>query len=103
IYATAKNITKDKHLRTLIDDSAQIARIGGWEIDIVNQKLIWSEGVHQIYETNPETFEPELETAINYYREDYRKEVTNIINKAIETGSAYDYEAALINAKGEEI
>lgn len=103
IYATAKNITKDKHLRTLIDDSAQIARIGGWEIDIVNQKLIWSEGVHQIYETNPETFEPELETAINYYREDYRKEVTNIVNKAIETGSTFDFEAALINAKGEEI
>ena len=102
VYATAKNITESKKLQEVVSDATRLARIGGWEIDMINGKLTWSEGVHQIYETDPDTYIPELEHAINFYREDHRERVTNAVNLAMETGAPFDYEAALISAKGHE-
>ncbi len=102
VYATAKDITKTKKLQEVVSDASQLAKIGGWEIDMINKKLTWSEGVHQIYETDPEGYTPELEHAINFYRADHREKVRNAINRAMEKGEAFDYEAAFISAKHNE-
>lgn len=102
VYATAKDITKAKKLQEVVSDASRLAKIGGWELDVINKKLTWSKGVHQIHETDPENYEPELEHAINFYREDCRKRVKSAISLAIEKGKAFDYEAAFISAKGNE-
>lgn len=102
VYATAKDITKSKKLQELVSDAFRLAKIGGWEIDMINEKLTWSEGVHQIYETDPQSYEPELEHAVDFYRKDHRERVKNTINLAIEHGTALEFEAAFISAKGNE-
>ncbi|WP_318345787.1 PAS domain S-box protein [Flagellimonas baculiformis] len=102
VYATAKDITKAKKLQEVVSDASRLAKIGGWEIDMINGKLTWSEGVHQIYEMDPENYVPELEHAIDFYREDHRERVKNIISLAMEKGDAFAYEAAFISAKGNE-
>src|SRR5690606_33393734 len=58
IYATAKNITEEKKLRELVEDASQLARIGGWEIDLVTNTIYWSKMIHELYETDPESFTP---------------------------------------------
>ncbi|AEM71807.1 multi-sensor signal transduction histidine kinase [Allomuricauda ruestringensis DSM 13258] len=102
VYATAKDITESKKLQELVSDAFRLARIGGWEIDMIHEKLTWSEGVHQIYETDPLNYEPELEGAINFYREDHREMVKDAVSSAMEKGEAFEYEAAFISAKGNE-
>ncbi|MBA4746882.1 MAG: PAS domain S-box protein [Muricauda sp.] len=102
VYATAKNITDSKRLAHLVDDASHLAKIGGWEIDLVSDRIIWSEGVHQIYETDPESYEPKLKEAIGFYREDYREKVSRIIEQVLNTGAPFDYEAAFISAEGNE-
>src|SRR5690606_2106173 len=102
VYATAKDITKAKKLQEVVSNAFRLAKIGGWEIDMISGKLTWSEGVHQIYETDPESYEPELGHAIDFYREDHREKVKNIIGLAMEKGEAFDYEAAFISAKDNE-
>ncbi len=102
VYATAKDITKAKKLQEVVSDASRLAKIGGWEVDLINGELTWSEGVHQIYETDPENFLPELKRAMDFYREDHRERVKNIIGLAMEKGEAFDYEAAFISAKGNE-
>lgn len=69
---------------------------------MIHEKLTWSEGVHQIYETDPLNYEPELEGAINFYREDHREMVKDAVSSAMEKGEAFEYEAAFISAKGNE-
>ncbi|WP_275615340.1 PAS domain S-box protein [Flagellimonas yonaguniensis] len=102
VYATAKDITKTKKLQEVITDASRLAKIGGWEIDMINERLTWSDGVHQIYETDPDSYKPELEHALNFYRQDYKERVRNIVSEAQEKGGAFEYEAAFISAKGNE-
>ncbi len=102
VYATAKDVTKAKKLQEVVSGASRLAKIGGWEVDMIHGKLTWSEGVHQIYETDPENYVPELEHAIDFYREDHRERVKNIISMAMEKGEAFAYEAAFISANGNE-
>lgn len=102
VYASAKNITEEVQLQELASDAARMALIGGWEIDMINGKLIWSDVVHQIYETDPAHYIPDVKTSITYYKEEFRDKVTDIVQKAIESGESFDFEAALISAKGNE-
>lgn len=103
LYIWAKDITAEKKLRQIADNASKIATVGGWEIDVMHNQLIWSDMVHQIYETNPEEYTPELSNAIEYYREDFRDMVTDVINEAMSTGKGIFFEAALITAKGNEV
>ncbi|WP_161971687.1 PAS domain S-box protein [Flavobacterium silvisoli] len=102
IYATAKNITDERKLKELLNDATKLSNIGGWEIDLINGKLIWSEEVHKIHDTNPYDFSPELQSGIQFYREDYRDYVKTIVESSIETGEPFDFEAVLISGKGNE-
>lgn len=102
IYATAKDITHEKKLTELLSDAAKMARIGGWEVDLVKNKIHWSAMVHEIYETNPDTYTPDLNSSINFYREDFRDLVANAVQESIDTGKSFDFEAPLVTAKGNE-
>lgn len=102
IYASAKNITEENKLKELVHDASQLALIGGWEIDLIKDKLIWSDMVHQIYETNSKTFNPNLSLMIDLYKPEYKKNVQNAFQKAIKEGEPFDFEAPLISKKSHE-
>lgn len=82
--------------------ASRLAKIGSWEIDVVNDKLYWSTMVHELHETNPKTFIPDLKTALGFYRNDYQSMVNEVIGKSIETGAAFDFEAVIITKKKKE-
>jgi len=102
VYATAKDITKAKKLQEVVSNASRLAQVGGWEINLVNGKLLWSEGVHRIYGTDPESYEPIMGDTINFFRRDYREKIKAIIDQAVEKGKGFEYEAAFISAKGNE-
>jgi PAS domain S-box-containing protein len=102
IYATAKNITREKKLAELVRNANRLAKIGSWEIDFVKNKVYWSDMVHFLHETNPATYIPELESGIDFYKPEYREHVKSRIENALTTGEPFDFEAPLITAKGNE-
>ncbi len=96
IYAAAKNISEEKRLRSLINQADNLAQIGQWEVNLEKGTVFWSEMVHELHETDPRSFVPNLETAIDFYRSDFRPIVTNAINKAISDGTTVDLEAIIV-------
>ncbi|WP_439583738.1 PAS domain S-box protein [Dyadobacter bucti] len=82
--------------------ASRLAKIGSWEIDVVNDKIYWSAMVHELHETNPKTFIPDLKTALGFYRNDYQSMVNEVIVKSIETGAEFDFEAVIITKKKKE-
>jgi PAS domain S-box-containing protein len=82
--------------------ASKLARIGSWEFDVIGDKVYWSNIVHELHETNPKTFMPDLETALSFYREDFRSMVNKILQNCIETGTAFDFEAVIITKKKKE-
>ncbi|MDP2042261.1 MAG: PAS domain S-box protein [Algoriphagus sp.] len=102
IYASAKNITKEKKLSELNRLSSKLAKIGSWEVDVTGNRLFWSDIVYDLHETDPASFSPDLETAINLYRPDFKEFVQNQVNACITEGIPFDFEAVLITLKNNE-
>lgn len=100
-YGVAKNITEQKELQKLLDDATNLAKIGGWKVDLIEGKIYWSPMTKKLHEVDPD-YEPDLESAINFYNKDVRETVKKQINRAIETGDPFDFELPIITAKGQE-
>ena len=103
IYTVAKNITEEKKLRELNSEVGRLLKIGGWEFDIVNETLYWSNEVHQLHKTDPNSFLPSLDTAINFYRADFRQTVSLNLEECIKTGESFDFEAIIVTAEKKEL
>ena len=102
IYASAKDITNEKKLRLLNQQVGQLAKIGSWELDIESQKLFWSDVVHTMHGTDPAKYTPEVETAISFYREDYREMVSKVFEKSIVEIIEFDFEAVIVTKNLQE-
>ncbi|MBC2594671.1 PAS domain S-box protein [Ruficoccus amylovorans] len=79
--------------------AGEIARIGGWEIDLVNNKISWTDITRQIHGVD-EDFQPTLETALSFFPQPYRSQVAKHVENAAKSDSSYDFEAPLITAQG---
>lgn len=102
IYVTAKNITAEKELAQLTEQATSLAKIGSWEFDLINQQLYWSEMVHQLHETDSDSFEPSVEDALNFYHSDYRELITLAFERCIREGKSFDIEAIIITSKSKK-
>ncbi|GEM_PF-777607 len=107
IHAICLDVTERKqneaqllNYKDLLDKTNDVARIGTWEVDLVKNLPIWSKVTREIHEM-PENYEPELETAINFYKEgENRDTITRLFNKAVEGGVGFDRELEIITGKG---
>jgi PAS domain S-box-containing protein len=84
-------------------EAGELASIGGWQIDLTNQKLIWSKITRDIHEVDGD-YSPALDTAINFYKEgESRDRINYLFNAAVEKGIPFNEELQLVTAKGNEI
>jgi len=106
IIGAIKDITNEKkaeiallHAKDLLEKTGEAARIGTWELDVVHQKLIWSDITRVLHEVSPD-FKPDVATAINFYKEgESRQKIAQAVKKAIQEGIPYDLELELVTAK----
>ncbi|MEZ5335796.1 MAG: PAS domain-containing protein [Methanolobus sp.] len=81
-----------------IKEAADIAKIGGWEIDLETMKTIWTEEVYKIHEVEV-GFEHAVDSGIGFYHPDDRPIIENAVKNAIEKGESFDHKLRLITAK----
>jgi PAS domain S-box-containing protein len=99
---TDRKQTEEQLLKTreLLHQTSQLARVGGWEIDIITNNLHWSEVTKEIHEVAAD-YQPILETGINFYNEgESREKIKQYISEAISSGKSFDDEFQIITAKG---
>ena len=87
---------------TLLTETGQMAKVGGWEVDIKTLKVSWTEEIYRIYEV-PFGQQPSLEEAINFFHPNDRPKLETAIQKALDYGEPYDMEIRLITAKGKHL
>jgi len=95
----AEELTKSKQL---LDNTEKLARVGGWEFNLKNNKLSWSEMIYRIYEVEPD-YQPTIESAINFYAPESIPVISEAVRQAIEEGKSYDIDLQLITAKQNSI
>ncbi|MEN0019475.1 MAG: PAS domain-containing protein, partial [Planctomycetota bacterium] len=91
-----------QHTRQLLEETAELAKIGGWELDLSTMTARWSDEVCRIHGVEPGHV-PNLETAIEFYAPEYRDMVTRYVERGMATGEPWEFEAELITAKGERV
>lgn len=83
--------------------ASQVARIGTWEIDMSEERLVWSDITCALHDL-PIDYEPDLETAINFYKEgESRDTLAAAVERGMTTGKGWDLELQLVTAEGREI
>lgn len=101
VFAFGKDVTELKRMEVLLANASKLSRVGGWEIDLSNDRLLWSPITCEIHEV-PADFKAKTSEGIKFYREDYRQMVSSAIALAKETGGKIDFEAPIITAQGKE-
>ena len=84
-----------KKSHQLLNDTGEMAKVGGWELDLSTNEVSWTEEVGRIHGVGP-GYRPKLEEALNFYAPESRSAVEAAVKKAAETGEPYDIEARLI-------
>jgi PAS domain S-box-containing protein len=94
-------IEQERRSAALLNTS-RLARVGSWELDLVNQTLTWSDQVKAIHEV-PRDYVPTLEEAISFYPGDAAETIGQLVRRAIKEGKSFDVELPLVTAKGNRL
>lgn len=97
-----RDITEKKELENLLKKSNELARIGGWEVDLQNNTVFWSDITKEIHEVAPD-YIPITETGFTFYKkESSRDKIIEYVEQAIHAGKSWDYEFPIVTAKGND-
>ncbi|MBC7416936.1 MAG: PAS domain S-box protein, partial [Pedobacter sp.] len=102
--ATERLLMEEKlvQLTDLLQQTNQLAEVGGWQLDFGDKKLHWTEVTRQIHEV-PEDFQPCLDRGINFYKEgESRSFIKRAIDECLSTGDGWNLELQIETFTGKE-
>lgn len=110
VIGNALDITESKkmeqrlsQLSEMLEQTNQVARVGGWQLDISTQQVYWTTVTREIHDL-PEEIEPSLETGINFYKEGSgRERIIAAVSQSISNGEPWEIEVQIITCTGREV
>src|SRR5690606_1238824 len=107
--STALNMTERIKLendllytKQMLEQTNQVAQVGGWEYNFSTNTLYWSETTKLIHGVSLD-YEPDIQRAFDFYEPESHKIVKQLLERAIQKGETYDTELQLIKHDGEQI
>lgn len=95
-----RDIQKTKEL---LYETNQMARIGGWKLDLAKDGITWTDVTRSIHEVNDD-FKPTPALTANFFKEGYhRNKIIKLFENAIVHKQAWDEKFKIKTAKGREI
>jgi PAS domain S-box-containing protein len=83
----------------LLERTGEMARIGGWELEVASQKLFWSLETCRLFQVSPPVA-PSVEQAIQFYAPVAQPVIRAAVQAAIDHGTPYELELPALTAKG---
>ncbi len=99
---TERKFAEDKlrQNKILIDMTSKMAKVGGWEFDVITQRVTWTDETYRIHEKQQCAEYVDLEEALNSFHPDDQPILKKAFEEAINQGKPYDLELRLITARG---
>ncbi|WP_439504357.1 PAS domain-containing sensor histidine kinase [Sediminibacterium sp.] len=93
-------INRLKKLNLLFEESNKVAKIGVWEVDVINHQLFWSKTTKLIHGV-PNDYIPSLSAALNFYKPGKSSQlIKEAVEQAIQKFQPYDIEVELLRKDG---
>ena len=109
VLGIGRDITERKHAEVelldreqLLNEMGSIARIGGWEHDLITHKATWTRETFNIVEIESGPV-PGPDEHLDYYPPEDRAILEQAYNRAVKTGKQFDLELRCTTAKGRHI
>ncbi len=85
-----------------LDRTGRVAGIGGWEVNLLDNALTWSDQTCRIHDLEP-GHKPTIEEAISFYPQEARDTLMHAFELATVVGTPYDLELPMVTAQGRHI
>ncbi|WP_316844713.1 PAS domain S-box protein [Pedobacter psychrodurus] len=110
IVGNAVDITDQKkleneliHTRNLLEETSKLAKIGGWELNLNEGKVVWTATTREVHGV-PKDFIPTLDNALNFYKNgESREKIQLAIEECLQSGKDWDLELEITDFNGREI
>ncbi|MBU4319219.1 MAG: PocR ligand-binding domain-containing protein [Proteobacteria bacterium] len=86
---------------SLLNEVGRIAKIGGWEMDLISREAKWTKGAYEIVGIEYGQPPPGPDEHLSYYLPEYRDMISEKMAGLIERDLPLDFEARLWTLKGE--
>lgn len=107
--AAIRDMTEETELVEQIDRSryllartSEIARVGGWSLDLETDELTWSNEAFRIYDL-PVGAQPDVGAALKFFTPEARATLSAATVKCIEDGTPWDLELPIVTAEGRNV
>jgi signal transduction histidine kinase/CheY-like chemotaxis protein len=87
--------------KSLLEEAEHAARLGSWQWDMLNNKLIWSKELFKLFDMEPTRTHVTVDTYYNRLPDFEKERVKNIIFESISKKQNFEIEHALITRQGE--
>ncbi len=110
MFGTVKDITehhllveqlKERNNYLLLAES--LNQSGHWRADFIENTLYWSTEVYNIHGVDPINYQPDIDSAIDFYLEGKQEEVRGYIGDAIKNKQGFRYKSVIRNKLGVEV
>lgn len=88
---------------TVLRQAQQIAKLGFWEYDQIQDRLTWSDEVYRIFELNVNEEPATFEGFLKYVHPDDREMIIEAYERHLENGLPYELEHRVITSKGNRL
>ncbi len=79
----------------------EIAHIGHWQLDLLENKLTWSDEVYRIFGIDPQSFNGTLEAFLEVVHPKDREYVVNAYNESVQNKKTYSIDHRIVRPNGE--
>jgi diguanylate cyclase (GGDEF)-like protein/PAS domain S-box-containing protein len=93
------DIAQLEQVRTLLKLLERTAFVGVWTLDLVHDRLEWSEQLAAIHDAPP-GYAPARENAFDLYAPEWRDKVRSLVAACAERGVAFDEEMQIVTLQG---
>lgn len=93
---------KLKESYALLRIAEQKAKLGGWSVNLAENRSYWSDEVAAIHEM-PAGYSPLVEDGINFYAPEWRERITKVFTDCAKNGISYDEEMEIITSTGRRV
>jgi diguanylate cyclase (GGDEF)-like protein/PAS domain S-box-containing protein len=87
----------------LLNESQEVAHLGGWKLDLKTGDLFWTDETYRIHDTTPSEFNPTVDAGVGYFLPESQKIISEALDEAINNGIGYDLELETYTTKGRKI
>jgi PAS domain S-box-containing protein len=84
---TDKNIALNEKR---LNEAQHLAKVGSWELDLLNNKLIWSNEIYRMFEIDQSAFEASYEAFLDVIHPDDRDKVNEAYTNSLTTQQPYE-------------